>query len=327
VLILGLTGGIGAGKSTASAELARLGAVIIDADHIAREVVEPGSPGLDMLAAEFGEDIVGADGALDRASLAERAFVSAECTAALNAITHPLIGERTAELFAQAADDAIVVHDMPLLVEGGMAPGYHLVLVVDTPEDVRLHRLVELRGLPEDDARSRIERQASDEQRRAVADVLLDNAGAEDALREQVREAWDLRITQMAANLAHGRAVLPENEVIGPLPEWRDEARRAAGRLRHALGGLEAEVEHVGPTAEGIPAVDVVALEVRPAPEVDPASVVTRLTQAGYVPDPDESFVLRWVDPARPLEIRVARGAGEPLAASAAAADADDTEV
>src|SRR5699024_4957141 len=156
--------------STVTAVLEESGAVIVDADAIAREVVEPGTPGLAMLVAEFGDDIVGPDGSLDRAALAALAFVDAERTAALNAITHPLIGERTAELFATAGEDAIVVHDMPLLVEGGLTPAYHLVIVVDTPAEVRLERLVSQRGMSEDDARARMSRQATDEARHEVAE-------------------------------------------------------------------------------------------------------------------------------------------------------------
>lgn len=320
MLILGLTGGIGAGKSTVSAELARLGAEVIDADAIAREVVEPGSPGLDLLAAEFGEDVVGEDGALDRAVLAERAFSSQERTAALNAITHPLIGERTAERFAGAADDAVVVHDIPLLVEGGMAPGYHLVLVVDTPEDVRLRRLVELRGLEETDARSRIERQATDAQRHEVADVLLDNSGDEAALVESVRAAWDRRIVRMASNLEHARAVFPEDVVVAPRPEWAAQGRRAVARLRHVLGGSVSAVEHVGPTAEGLSSVDVLTIDVLPAEGVGAATVVTTLERAGYVRDAAEDGpLLRWVDPERPLEIRVAPAGDAEVAAGACA--------
>ena len=147
-----------------------------------------------MLVAEFGEQILGDDGALDRAALAGLAFVNAERTAALNAITHPLIGERTAELFGTAPADAIVVHDMPLLVEGGMAPGYHLVIVVDTPAEIRLQRLVEHRGMPADDARARMSRQATDEQRRAVADVLIDNSGERQVVEDRTRSLVESRL-------------------------------------------------------------------------------------------------------------------------------------
>ena len=305
MLILGLTGGIGAGKSTVSAELARLGAEVIDADKIAREVVAPGTPGLDMLAAEFGEEIIGADGALDRAALAERAFASQERTAALNSITHPLIGERTVERFAQAAQDAIVVHDVPLLIEGGMEPGYNLVMVVDTPEDIRLNRLVELRGLTESDARSRISAQATDEQRHASADILFDNSGTQEALLEQVRDVWDRRLVVMANNLEHHHPVFPSDSVVDARPEWADEARREIARLRHRAGDLCESISHVGPTAQEQPAVDLIEIDLRPKSVDVVETLRTRLQDAGYIADDAGEGKLRWVDPERPLALKI----------------------
>ena len=323
MLILGLTGGIGAGKSTVSAELARLGAEIIDADKIAREVVAPGTPGLDMLAAEFGEEIIGADGRLDRAALAERAFVSQERTAALNSITHPLIGERTVERFAQSPQDAIVVHDVPLLIEGGMEPGYHLVLVVDTPEELRLQRLVELRGLTEADARGRIAKQATDEQRHASADILLDNSGSESALLEQVRKVWDRRLVVMANNLEHRHPVLPGETVVDYRPEWADEARREIARLQHRIGDVSEKITHVGPTATDGPAVDLIEIDIEPAGVDDAETIRARLIEAGYVADDGGDYVLRWVDPVRPLavKIRMSESDGQQVAAACANQD------
>ena len=279
---------------------------MIDADKIAREVVAPGTPGLDMLAAEFGEEIISANGELDRAALAERAFASQERTAALNSITHPLIGERTIEKFAQAPSDAIVVHDVPLLIEGSMEPGYHLVLVVDTPEEIRLQRLVDLRGVPEADARSRISAQATDEQRRASADILFDNSGTEQALIEQVRAVWDGRLVAMANNLEHHHAVHPNDGIVDPRREWADEARREIARLRHRIGDLSESISHVGPTASGEPAIDLIDIEIVPRSEGDAAnSIRARLEEAGYIADDGGDAVLRWVDPARPLAVHI----------------------
>ena len=321
VLILGLTGGIGAGKSTVSAELARLGAEVIDADKIAREVVAPGTPGLDMLAAEFGEEIIDADGALDRAALAERAFASQERTAALNSITHPLIGERTVERFAQAPQDAIVVHDVPLLIEGGMEPGYHLVLVVDTPEELRLQRLVELRGLTEADARGRIAKQATDEQRHASADILFDNSGSESALLEQVRKVWDQRLVVMANNLEHRHPVFPSDTVVDVRPEWADEARREIARIRHRVGDLCESISHVGPTAQEQPAVDLIEIELRPNSVDVVETLRARLQDAGYIADDAGEGKLRWVDPERPVALRIPSTDQTDMTVAAACAD------
>lgn len=188
---MGLTGGIGAGKSTVAKTFVEQGAYHVDADAIAREVVAPGSPGLAALVEAFGPGIVDDDGALDRPALAALAFADEEGTKKLNAITHPLIGARTQELFAAAPDDAVLLHDVPLLVEGGMAPLYDAVVVVHADADVRLDRLVNLRGMDPADARARIQAQATDEQRRAVADVWLDNSGTPEDLAAAALRAWN----------------------------------------------------------------------------------------------------------------------------------------
>jgi dephospho-CoA kinase len=189
VLSIGLTGGIGSGKSTVSALLAERGAVIIDADRIAREVVEPGTPGMAAVVAAFGEGVVGPDGGLDRPALAAVVFVDPEARARLDGIVHPLVRARAAEVAAAAPPDAVLVHDIPLLVETGQAGRYDLVLVVRADLDARLARLV-VRGMTEDDARARIAAQATDEQRAAVADVVLDNSGTREELAAQVDRFW-----------------------------------------------------------------------------------------------------------------------------------------
>jgi dephospho-CoA kinase len=193
VLRIGLTGGIGAGKSTVAALLAERGARVVDADRIAREVVEPGTPGLAAVVAEFGQDVLTADGALDRPALAALVFGDPAARARLDAVVHPLVRARAAELVAGAPADAVVVQDVPLLVETGQAGSFDLVLVVEAEPDVRVARLVD-RGLSAEDARARIASQATDEQRRAVADVVLRNDGDRDTLAAQVDRLWHERI-------------------------------------------------------------------------------------------------------------------------------------
>jgi dephospho-CoA kinase len=193
VLRIGLTGGIGSGKSTVSGLLAARGAVVIDADRIAREVVEPGTPGLAAVVEAFGEQALRPDGSLDRAALAAIVFADPAARGRLDGIVHPLVRARSAELAAAVPDDAVVVHDVPLLVETGQTASYDVVLVVQADPEVRVRRLVR-RGLSEDDARARIAAQATDEQRRAVADVVLDNDGTEEELAAQVDRFWTERV-------------------------------------------------------------------------------------------------------------------------------------
>ncbi|MFD9967887.1 dephospho-CoA kinase [Streptomyces sp. NPDC059017] len=190
MLKVGLTGGIGAGKSEVSRLLASYGAVLIDADEIAREVVEPGTPGLAAVVEAFGPDVLTPEGTLDRPRLGAIVFADPKRLARLNAIVHPLVGARSAELEAAAGPDAVVVHDVPLLAENGLAPLYDLVVVVDAAPETQLDRLVRQRGMTEPDARARMAAQATREQRRAVADVLIDNDGPLEALEPQVRRVW-----------------------------------------------------------------------------------------------------------------------------------------
>lgn len=188
---VGLTGGIGAGKSEVSRLLASYGAVIVDSDKIAREVVEPGTPGLAAVVAEFGEDVLTSDGTLDRPKLGALVFGDTERLAALNAVMHPLIGDRSAELERAAGEDGVVVHDVPLLAENGLAPLYDTVVVVDASTRTRLDRLVRLRGMDEGEARARMAAQATREERLAVADVVIDNDGPLEELEPQVRKVWE----------------------------------------------------------------------------------------------------------------------------------------
>ena len=189
MLRIGLTGGIGSGKSTVSALLAARGAVIIDADRIAREVVEPGTPGLARIVEAFGDGVLAVDGSLDRAALAAVVFADPDARRRLDGIVHPLVRARATELAAAAPPDSVVVNDVPLLVETGQASSYDLVLVVEADPATRVSRLVQ-RGLTAEDARARIAAQASDGQRRAVADVVLDNGGTPEQLAAQVDRFW-----------------------------------------------------------------------------------------------------------------------------------------
>jgi dephospho-CoA kinase len=188
---VGLTGGVGSGKSTVASLLAEHGAVVIDADAIAREVVEPGTPGLAAVVETFGDDVVGPDGRLDRPKLAGIVFGDDAKRARLNAIVHPLVGKRTVELAEAAAPDAVVVYDIPLLVENNMAAGFEIVVIVEANTELRLARLAE-RGMPESDARERMAAQASDEQRRAVADVVIENNDSLGDLKAAVDDLWEL---------------------------------------------------------------------------------------------------------------------------------------
>ncbi|MEE4491665.1 dephospho-CoA kinase [Streptomyces sp. BE230] len=198
MLKVGLTGGIGAGKSEVSRMLAGYGAVLIDADRIAREVVEPGTPGLAAVVEAFGTGILTSEGTLDRPKLGSIVFADSERLAALNAIVHPLVGARSAELERAAGPDSVVVHDVPLLTENGLAPLYDLVVVVDAAPETQLDRLVKLRGMTEQEARARMAAQATREQRRAVADLIIDNNGPIEALEPQVRAVW-AELTRRAA--------------------------------------------------------------------------------------------------------------------------------
>jgi dephospho-CoA kinase len=189
VLMVGLTGGIGSGKSTVASILAKRGAVVVDADAIARMVVEPGMPALAALAEAFGDEILRPDGSLDRAALAERAFVTDETRKQLEAITHPAIGTEFLEQIGKAPADGIVVHDVPLLVESTRGFDYGAVIVVEAPRELRLDRL-EARGVPRADAERRMALQASDEDRRAVATWVLDNSADRAHLERQIDAIW-----------------------------------------------------------------------------------------------------------------------------------------
>jgi dephospho-CoA kinase len=193
MLRVGLTGGIGSGKSAVSWRLASYGAVVIDADALAREVVEPGTLGLAQVAAEFGPGVLRPDGSLDRDALARLVFADGESRAKLNAIVHPLVAERMAALERAAPPGAIVVFDVPLIAENGLAGGFDLVVVVDAPQHTQLDRLVRLRGMTKEQAVARIAAQASREKRLAIVGengIVIDNSGSMTELDRQVGDLW-----------------------------------------------------------------------------------------------------------------------------------------
>lgn len=288
VLRVGLSGGIGSGKSTVARRLVERGAVLIDADALAREVVQPGTPGLAELVERFGEDILDADGALNRPALAGKVFGDDEARADLNAITHPKIRDLTAERMAQAPADAVVVHDVPLLVEVGYAPNYHLVVIVDAPEPDRVRRLID-RGLSEDDARARIAAQATTEQRREVADVWLDNSGSVDAVHAQVDALWQDRLVPFEENVRlRRRPPKRAPELVDPDPEWPRQARRLIARIERAAGDKAVRVDHVGSTSvSGLPAKDIIDLQLTVRSLADADALAGPLGEAGFPVLPD----------------------------------------
>jgi dephospho-CoA kinase len=188
---VGLTGGIASGKSTVSGILAELGAVVIDADKLAREVVERGTPGLEQVVAAFGPEILTADGDMDRAKVGSIVFNDEARRKTLEGIVHPLVFERYAELEASAPQDGIVVHDIPLLAESGRADGFDAVIVVETPAEVQVERMLRDRGWTREDAESRIAAQATPEQRRAIATYVIENTGTHEDLRHRVTEVFE----------------------------------------------------------------------------------------------------------------------------------------
>jgi dephospho-CoA kinase len=311
----------------------------VDADRVAREVVEPGTPGLTALVEAFGEDVLADDGSLDRSRLGALAFADDDARRRLNGVVHPLVGERTLELAAAAERDgaSVLVHDVPLLVEGGLAPGYHLVAVVEAREDVRLRRLVQTRGMTEQDARARMAAQADDAARRAVADVLLHNDDSLDALHAQVDRLLEDRLRPFADNLAAGRPA-PRGPVrlVEPDPAWAAAGERLAARLRFVCGPRAQQVEHIGSTAvPGLAAKDVLDLQVTCADRDGVEALAPVLGDAGFPRvvgvdgDPVRSEIdadpaqywkrfHRSADPGRPanVHVRVAGSVGARMASA-----------
>ena len=283
MLRIGLTGGIGAGKSALSKTFSECGGIIVDGDVIAREVVQPGTEGLASLVEAFGKDILLPDGALDRPALAAKAFRDDEARKKLNGIVHPLVGKRRSEIIAAVAEDAVVVEDIPLLVESGMAPLFPLVVVVHADAEVRVRRLVEQRGMSEEDARARIAAQATDEQRRAVADVWLDNSGEPGELVERAHDVWNNRILPFAHNLTHRQIARAPARLVPADPAWPDQARRIVNRLKTASGHRALRVDHIGSTAvPNYDAKDVIDIQITVESLAVADELVEPLLTAGY---------------------------------------------
>ena len=283
MLRIGLTGGIGAGKSALSKTFSECGGIIVDGDVIAREVVQPGTEGLASLVEAFGEDILLPDGALDRPALAAKAFRDDEARKKLNGIVHPLVGKRRSEIIAAVAEDAVVVEDIPLLVESGMAPLFPLVVVVHADAEVRVRRLVEQRGMSEEDARARIAAQATDEQRRAVADVWLDNSGEPGELVERAHDVWNNRILPFAHNLTQRQIVRAPARLVPADPTWPDQAGRIVARLQTACGHKALRVDHIGSTAvPEFDAKDVIDIQITVESLAVADELAESLLSAGY---------------------------------------------
>lgn len=307
MLRVGLTGGVGAGKSTVARRLAALGAVVVDADVLAREVVAPGSEGLAAVVEEFGPGVLGPDGALDRAALASVVFGNADRRRALEAVTHPRIAARTAELFAAAPADAVVVHDIPLLVELRRGDAYHLVVVVGADAEVRVQRLVRERGMADADARRRVAAQAGDDERRAAADAWLDNSAGSDDLLAQVDALWRDRLVPFEANLRAGRrAPRPTAPEIVPAdPGWAAAGERLVARVRRAAGDRALDVQHTGSTAvPGLDAKDTIDLQVVTTDLPGALALAADLRGAGLVAEEGEW----WDDPAQERGPRLRKG-------------------
>src|SRR5690349_4317442 len=283
MLRIGLTGGIGAGKSALSSTFARCGAVIVDGDVIAREVVQPGTAGLAALVEAFGRDILLPDGSLDRPALAAKAFRDDEARKTLNGIVHPLVGSRRSEIIASVPEDSVVVEDIPLLVESGMAPLFPLVVIVYADVEVRLRRLVDQRGMAEEDARARIAAQASDEQRRAVADIWLDNSGSPEELVQHAQDVWNNRIVPFAHNLSARQIARAPARLVPPDPAWPDQAQRILNRLRTTCGHRALRVDHIGSTAvPDYDAKDVIDIQITVESLAVADELVEPLLSAGY---------------------------------------------
>lgn len=283
MLRIGLTGGIGAGKSALSKAFSECGGIIVDGDVIAREVVEPGTEGLASLVDAFGDDILLPDGALDRPALAAKAFRDDDERKKLNGIVHPLVAKRRAEIIAAVSEDAVVVEDIPLLVESGMAPLFPLVVIVHAGVELRVKRLVEQRGMSEDDARARIAAQADDEQRRAVADIWLDNSGEPGELVQRAHDVWHNRILPFAHNLTERQIARAPAHLVPADPTWPDQALRIINRLKTTCGHRALRVDHIGSTAvPGFEAKNVIDIQVT-VESLDLADeLVEPLLAAGY---------------------------------------------
>jgi dephospho-CoA kinase len=282
--MVGLTGGIGSGKSVVATRLAQLGAVLIDADQIAREVVAPGTEGLAEIVATFGDQVLSADSSLDRAALGALVFDDEPARRKLERITHPRVRARTAQLAAQAPADAIVVNDVPLLVEVGLAPTYHLVVVVTATRATRTDRLVRDRGMSLEQAEQRIRAQTGDAQRRAAADVVLGNDGDLADLYAAVEALWRDRLVPYERNVREGIPAQSGPVVLAEAdPDWPTQYARLAARIRYAVRPAELRIDHIGSTAmPGLAAKDVIDIQVSVDSLAHADTLARPLAEAGF---------------------------------------------
>ncbi|WP_159699811.1 dephospho-CoA kinase [Arthrobacter sp. 18067] len=331
MLKIGLTGGIASGKSLVATRLQELGALLIDADLIARQVVEPGTPGLSRVVEAFGPGILDAEGRLDRPKLGAIVFQDPSRREMLNSIIHPLVREAAATIMAGAGAGDIVVQDIPLLVETGQGSNFHLVVVVDAPDDVRIHRMVEFRGMTLEDAQARMAAQATREERNAAADVVLLNAGGRDELRAEVDALWTGRLLPFAENISRGtRAARHSGPAMTPsTPDWSRQAAHLGARIAAVAPQDFLAVDHIGSTSvPGLAAKDVLDLQVAVADLGVADRLAVQLAQAGFpavpgvnqdTPKPTHPEPAQWqkrfhanADPGRPvnLHVRVAGSTG-----------------
>lgn len=313
-----------------AARLRELGALLIDADALARDVVEPGTAGLTAIVEAFGPGMLDSAGRLERAGLGAVVFNNPERLAVLNGIVHPLVRERAAAVIAAAPAGAIVVQDIPLLVETGQGSGFHLVLVVDAPDDIRAQRMLDHRKMSADEARSRMAAQASRENRLAAADAVLENTGTLAELHESVDRLWRQRFEPFSVNLREG-AVAPR--AGGPVltsadPDWPRQAALLAARLKAAAPDAVLAVDHIGSTSvPGLDARDVIDLQLTVVDLETADRIAPELAAAGFPkwpgnwaddPKPPHPHPELWqkrlhgnADPGRPVNLHV-RAADSP---------------
>lgn len=288
MLIVGLTGGIASGKSTVAGRFAELGARVVDADALSREVVAPGTPGMTEVVREFGAGVLTPQGTLDRPALGRLVFTDRVARERLESIIHPAVGRRFSEIVASSPPDTVVVHDIPLLVEKGLGARYHLVVVVDVPAEVRRDRLVETRGITLEEAEHRIAAQASDPERRAAADVMLANDRPVAETLAAVDELWHERLVPFEENVRLRRRAPRGPAAIVPPPvadPWPAQAERVLARLRRAGGAHVLDAHHIGSTAvPGLAAKDVLDLQVGVASLSDADEMADALADAGFAP-------------------------------------------
>jgi dephospho-CoA kinase len=258
-IAVAVTGGIGAGKSTIAGLLAARGAVVVDSDRLAREVVAPGTPGLAAVAETFGSKVIAKDGSLNRPILADIVFKDSSARKQLEAITHPLVRAKFRELRAAAPRGSVVVNDIPLLTTLETAGSFHLVIGVGAPPAVRIRRLID-RGLTASDAKARMDAQIDDERRRRLCDVWIDNSGTPADARKRVELIW-ARLREFAANVDAGRVAARGGPVlIEHHQDWPAAAARLTARIHSAVGNCR--VDHIGSTAvQDLPATDVIDLQ------------------------------------------------------------------